>query len=157
MPTLDSKENYSETIFKSEIKKLEGMIISAEGLRDSTVTCGEGKNFKCVSIDYFMKLCQRVDGLSNAIFKSFKYPYAFPGKDVEYLLENDGYKGYEIYLTNEKYRTDEQTRPLCKIEIQVVGLYKGSQVSQKLESYVTSFVINKGEILVFNARENGPY
>lgn len=156
-PAVEIKENYSELKFKSEIKELEGMIISAEGFRDSTVTCGEGKYFKCASIDYFMKLCGNVSDISKATFKSFKYPYAFPDKDVEYLLDNGGYKGFNIYSTAGRSHKDEPERPACKLEIQVEGIYKGSQVSKRLVSYVTSFVINKGEVLVFNTRENGPY
>ena len=142
---------------KSEIKLLEGMKITSEDLRDLSIKCNEQVDTKCVSMTEFMKFCQNVDDISNATFKSFKYPYAFPSSDVAYLLENDGYKGFKIFATEENSRKDNQKRPLCRVEILVAGMYKGSQVSKNLESFVTSFVVNKGEILVLNARENSPY
>jgi hypothetical protein len=151
------KPSLAQKDFKSEIKHLEGMTITSEDLRDLSASCNGQVDTKCLPITEFMKFCQNVDDISNATFKSFKYPYAFPSIDVAYLLENDGYKGFKIYATEENYRKDNQKRPLCRVEISVSGIYKGSQVSKKLESFVTSFVINKGEILVLNAKENSPY
>lgn len=150
-PSLNRKD------FKSEIKYLEGMKITSEGLRDLSIRCNEQVDTKCIPMTEFMKFCQNVDDISNATLTSFNYPYAFPNQDVQYLLKNDGYQGFRMYVTEEAFRKDNQTRPLCVVEIHVQGVYKGSQVSQKLKSYVTSFIVTNGKIITLNARENGPY
>ena len=70
----------------------------------------------------------------------------------EYLLENGGYKGFQVSL-----QKDSNEKQVCKIKINVMGIYNGSQVNKELEGFITSFIVNNGKLLTYEAREGSPF
>jgi hypothetical protein len=138
----DSKEQGRK--FRDELIKNEGLIIGIQGKLNSK--WGEGKG-KDIPIDDFIQLCKNINGVTKNAFMHVNY---VAKGDVRYLLENKGYTGFRIFFDDmSPYIEKQNEKSPCKLEIQVKGMYAGSQVNQDLKFYIASLIITEGKINVF--------
>lgn len=153
---VERKKSQDEKLLKekkrNEILQYEGKQITSQELWGG-YNCKQDSNYMCIDLEKFVEFCNLVDGMSNETLKRLgKFPYAYPTKDIEYLLENGGLNGYKVNLLK-----DSNQKPVCQITISVVGFYKGSQVNKVLQGFVTSFIVSNGELLTYEAREGSPF
>ena len=119
--------------------------------QENDTECTSGK-IKCINIAQFKEFCERVDGITNYAFKGYGVNF---GDSIDGFISENGelISAKAEWMSKERFLENSNINGACRTNIKVKALYNGSQYDREWKVYVSEFLVEKNEVIMYSLKD----